>query len=56
MDTTIKSIINSIRNQQASVVGCKLTVETPNGEQISINVQPVQPVQLVQLVQLVHLV
>lgn len=50
MNTTIQSIIDSITSQQASVVGCKLTVETPNGEQISINVEPVfleqvQPVQ-----------
>lgn len=50
MNTTIQSIFDSITRQQASVVGCKLTVETPNGEQISINVEnvqerPVQPVQ-----------
>lgn len=50
MYKTIQSIFDSIRSQQASVVGCKLTVETPNGEQISINVEnvqerPVQPCQ-----------
>ena len=50
MYKTIQSIFNSITSQQASVVGCKLTVETPNGEQISINVETVQerPVQPVQ--------
>lgn len=50
MYRTIQSIINSITGQQASVVGCKLTVQTPNGEQISINVETVQqrPVQPVQ--------
>ncbi len=50
MNTTIQSIINSITGQQASVVGCNLTVQTPNGEQISINVEQVQerPVQSVQ--------
>jgi hypothetical protein len=50
MNTTIQSIINSITGQQASVVGCNLTVQTPNGEQISINVETVQkrPVQPVQ--------
>ena len=50
MYKTIQSIFDSITSQQASVVGCKLTVETPNGEQISINVEnvqerPVQPCQ-----------
>jgi hypothetical protein len=50
MNTTIQSIFDSITRQQASVVGCNLTVQTPNGEQISINVEPVfleqvQPVQ-----------
>ncbi len=53
MYKTIQSILDSITSQQASVVGCKLTVETPNGEQISINVEtvqerPVQPVQYSQ--------
>lgn len=50
MYKTIQSIFDSITSQQASVVGCKLTVETPNGEQISINVETVQerPVQPVQ--------
>jgi hypothetical protein len=50
MNRTIQSIINSITSQQASVVGCKLTVETSNGEQISINVETVQerPVESVQ--------
>jgi hypothetical protein len=43
MDTTIKSIITLFTSQQASVVGCKLTVQTSDGEQISINVEPVQP-------------
>lgn len=42
MYKTIQSIFDSITSQQASVVGCKLTVETPNGEQISINVENVQ--------------
>lgn len=46
MYRTIKSIFNSITSQQASVVGCKLTVETPNGEQISINVENVQKRQV----------
>ena len=43
----IQSIFDSITSQQASVVGCKLTVQTPDGEQISINVENVQeePVQ-----------
>lgn len=50
MYKTIQSIFDSITSQQTSVVGCKLTVETPNGEQISINVETVQerPVQPVQ--------
>ena len=53
MNRTIQSIINSITSQQASVVGCKLTVETPNREQISIDIEnvqerPVQPVQYSQ--------
>lgn len=53
MYKTIQSIFDLITSQQASVVGCKLTVETPNGEQISINVEtvqerPVQPVQYSQ--------
>jgi hypothetical protein len=50
MYKTIQSIFDSITSQKASVVGCKLTVETPNGEQISINVETVQerPVQPVQ--------
>ena len=45
MYKTIQSIFNSITGQQASVVGCNLIVQTPNGEQISINVEQVQPVQ-----------
>jgi hypothetical protein len=44
MNTTIQSIFDSITRQQASVVGCNLTVETHNGEQVSINVEQVQPV------------
>jgi hypothetical protein len=50
MFKTIQFIFDSITSQPASVVGCKLTVETPNGEQISINVENVQerPVQSVQ--------
>jgi hypothetical protein len=43
MDRTIQSIIDSITSKQASVVGCNLTVQTSDGELISINVQPVQP-------------
>jgi hypothetical protein len=43
----IQSIFDSITSQQASVVGCKLTVQTPDGEQISINVENVQE-ELVQ--------
>lgn len=47
MFKTIQSIFDSITIQPASVVGCKLTVQTPDGEQISINVENVQerPVQ-----------
>lgn len=50
MNTTIQYIFDSITRQQASVVGCNLTVQTPNGEQISINVKTVQerPEQPVQ--------
>lgn len=43
MYRTIQSILDSIRSQQASVVGCNLTVETSNEERFSINVEPVQP-------------
>jgi len=39
----IQSIFDSITSQQASVLGCNLTVQTSDGEQISINVEPVQP-------------
>lgn len=42
MYRTIQSIFDSITGQQASVVGCNLRVQTPNGEQISINVETVQ--------------
>ena len=47
MYKTIQSIFDSITSQQASVVGCKLIVQQPDGEQISINVENVQerPVQ-----------
>ncbi len=47
MYRTIQSIFDSITSKQASIVGCNLTVQTPDGEQISINVEPVQerPVQ-----------
>ena len=47
MYKTIQSIFDLITSQQASVVGCKLTVQTSDGEQISINVENVQerPVQ-----------
>ena len=39
----IQFIIDSItRQEQTSVVGCKLTVQTSDGEQISINIDPVQ--------------
>lgn len=48
MYKTIQSIFDLITSQQASVVGCNLTVRTPNGEQVSINVQPVQPEQSVE--------
>ena len=53
MYKTIQFIFDSITSQQASVVGCKLTVETPNREQISIDIEnvqerPVQPVQYSQ--------
>ena len=50
MYKTIQSIFDSITSQQASIVGCNLTVQTPNGEQISINVEQVQerPVQPVR--------
>ena len=41
MYKTIQSIFNSITSQQSSVIGCKLTVQTPDGEQISINVENV---------------
>jgi len=34
MYKTIKSIFDSITSQQASVIGCKLTVQIPDGEQI----------------------
>jgi hypothetical protein len=43
MDTTIQSIIYSITSQRASVVGCKLTVQTSDGERVSINVETIQP-------------
>lgn len=39
----IQSIFSSITSQQGSVLGCKLTVKTSDGEQISINVETVQP-------------
>ena len=39
----IQSIIDSITSQECSVLGCKLTVKTSDGEQISINVETVQP-------------
>jgi len=43
MDKTIQSILDSFtRQEQASVVGCNLTVETSYGERFSINVEPVQ--------------
>jgi hypothetical protein len=42
MYNTIKSILKSITSQEASVVGCNLTVQTPNGELVSIKVEPVQ--------------
>ena len=45
MYKTIQSIFDLITSQQASVVGCKLTVQTSDGEQISINVEQVEPVQ-----------
>lgn len=39
----IQFIIDSItRQKQTSVVGCKLTVQNSDGEQISINIDPVQ--------------
>jgi len=42
MDKTIQSIFNSITSQQASVVGCNLTIRTSDGELVSINIEPVQ--------------
>lgn len=53
MYKTIQSIFDSITSQRASVIGCKLTVQIPDGEQISIDIEnvqerPVQPVQYSQ--------
>lgn len=47
MYKTIQSIFDSITREQASVLGCKLTVQTSDGEHVSINVEQVQsePVQ-----------
>jgi hypothetical protein len=47
MYRTIESVLKSITSQQASVVGCNLTVQTSDRQRVSINVEPVQgdPVQ-----------
>ncbi len=39
----IQSIIDSITSQEGSILGCNLTVQTSDGERVSINVETVQP-------------
>jgi len=43
MSKAIQSIIDLITSQEGSILGCNLTVQTSNGELVSINVETVQP-------------